>query len=286
MPMPNANLGQQIREATQARVAEVRAQAQMRGDEARAQGQEVAQQARATADLMQERGLLFRLTGEDDFLKADQFYYTEFTALNGSGVTGGAILAFDDDTDTLTVAISAQGLEANQTHIQHIHGFPDGKDAMTPTMALDTDKDGYIELAEGVPAYGPVLLNLSTNHDNSSGGDNGHSHEGPALGFPTSPDGKIWFVESYQLPTGGLGADPMLTLREVVIHGMSVPAGPGAGTMGEVDGTAGYKLVLPIASGEINAVGSAQDLRAFIQDIDFDDAARAAQHMNHGWMVG
>jgi hypothetical protein len=276
-----------MRDAAHARADDVRAQAHMRGDEGRAHGQEVSQQARADANLMQERSLLYRLTGEDDFLKADQFYYTQFTALNGSGVTGGAILAFDDDTDTLTVAISAQGLEANQTHIQHIHGFPNGMDAKTPTMAQDTDKDGYIELAEGVPTYGPVLLNLSTNHDNTSGGDNGHSHSGPAPGFPTSPDGKIWFVESYQLTsTSPLGTDPMLALREVIIHGMSVPAGPGAGTPGEVNGMAGYKLALPIASGEIMEAGSAQDLRAFIQDIDFDDAARASRHMDHGWMVG
>ena len=30
----------------------------------------------------------------------------------------------------------------------------------------------------------------------------------------------------------------------------------GAGTPGEIDGQAGYKLVLPVASGEIAAVGS------------------------------
>jgi hypothetical protein len=287
MPMPTANLGQQIRQAVQTRVAEVRADAQMQGEAARAIGQQVSEAARAQADLLQTRGLLFRLTGEDDFLRADQFAYTQFTALNGSGITGGAILAFDDDTDTLTVAIAASGLEANQPHIQHIHGFPDGTDARTPTLAQDTDGDGYIELLEGVATYGPVLLDLATNHDNASGGDNGHAHEGGATGFPTAPDGKIWFVESYQLPEGKLGADPMLALREIIIHGMSVPATAGVGTTGEVNGTPGYKLVLPVASGEISNVASAQDLRAFIHDLDFDDAARANMHQMHGgWMVG
>jgi hypothetical protein len=51
-----------------------------------------------------------------------------------------------------------------------------------------------------------------------------------------------------------LGSDLMsLDLREVVIHGLTVPPGPGAGTSGEVNGTNGYLTVLPVASGEIVA---------------------------------
>ncbi len=45
-------------------------------------------------------------------------------------------------------------------------------------------------------------------------------------------------------------------LREYVIHGLTVDGSKGAGTPGEVDGTAGYKLVLPVASAEFEAVGS------------------------------
>ena len=47
-----------------------------------------------------------------------------------------------------------------------------------------------------------------------------------------------------------------LDLREMVIHGLTVDGSAGAGTSGEIDGKAGYKLVLPVASGEIAAVGS------------------------------
>ena len=237
----------------------------------------------ADVDVMQERALLYRMTGDDAFLAADHFYFTEFTALNGSGVSGGAVLAYDDDSDTLTVAIRASGLEPNQPHVQHIHGFPDGTDAQTPTLAQDADHDGYVELGEGLSTYGPILLNLSTNHENGTGADNGHSHDGPVTGFPTAPNGEEFFVESYHLPQGDLTADPMLALREIVIHGLTTPAGAGAGTPGEVDGTAGYKLVLPVASGEISAAGSSQDLRAFLHDIGFDDAARVQSH--EGWMM-
>lgn len=248
-------------------------------------GQDLGQgHTKADVNLMQERALLYRATGDEAFLAADHFYFAPFTALNGSGVTGGAIAAYDDETHTLTVAISAKGLEANQPHIQHIHGFLDGTEARTPTLDQDDDRDGYVELAEGLDTYGPILLNLSTNHANGSGGDNGHSHEGAVTGFPTAPNGSEYFVESYRLPQDSLGVDPMLALREIVIHGMTTPAGAGAGTAGEVDGSAGYKLVLPVASGELSDVMSSQDLRAFIRNIGFDDAARA--NADHGWAFG
>ena len=229
---------------------------------------------RADVDAMQQGQLLFRLTGERNFLDADVFYVTNLTTLNGSGVTGEVIIGYDLDTDTITVAISASGLEPNQIHIQHIHGFVDGTNSTTPTAAQDVDGDGFIEVGEGAATYGPVLLNLAANHDNDAGGDNGHSHAGGPTGFPTAPDGEIWFVESYQLPAGLLPAGPTLDLREIVIHGLSAGA-VGAGTPGEVNGIAGYKLALPAASGELTQVGSAQDLRTFIGQTNFDQDAAA-----------
>ena len=228
---------------------------------------------RPDVDALQQGQLLFRLTGESDFLDADVFYVTKLTTLNSSGVTGEVIIGYDLDTDTITVAISASGLEANQVHIQHIHGFVDGTNSTTPTIAQDVDGDGFVEVGEGAATYGPVLLNLATNHDNDAGGDNGHNHEGGLIGFPTAPNGEIWFVESFQLPSGLLPAGPTLDLREIVIHGLSAPA-VGAGTAGEVNGIAGYKVALPAASGELIEIESAQDLRRFINRTDFDDDAR------------
>ena len=230
----------------------------------------------ATADAHREANAMFRITGDHDFLADDQFYVTQFTTLNGSGVTGEAIVGYDEQAHKITVAISAAGLEPNMPHIQHIHGFTDGTDSHTPTLAQDTDGDGYVELAEGLTTYGQILLNLTTDHTNGSGGDNGHDHNGDLTGFPTAPDGTIWFIESYQLPAGSLGADPMLALREIVIHGESVPEGAGAGTPGEVDGTAGYKLVLPVASGELGATGSYSDFLDFLHQTNFAQAAQAA----------
>lgn len=203
------------------------------------------------------------------FKDAEQFYKVDLQALNGSGVTGEVLIAFDEDTGKLTVVVNADGLEPNQVHIQHIHGFADDGnpatpriDAKIPDAADDADGDGFIELLEGVPDYGPILLNVGRAEGHADGGDNGHSHDGPMSGFPTSPDGAIRFVETYQLPTEqGLARDTDFSLYHFVIHGMSTDASDGAGTGGEVNGTAGYKLVLPVAIGELEEIGRKEAIR-------------------------
>ncbi len=199
---------------------------------------------------------------------ADEFYFANIGALSGSGVTGGALLAVDDNNtpdnlldDKLTVVIAATGLEPNQVHIQHIHGM-DGTESVTPPPSADTDGDTFIELAEGLPFYGPILLNLT-------------SPQGSGLdGFPTAPDGSIFFASTYHLHPdatdtghGGHASGDIinnfagLDEYEIVLHGMTVGM-LGAGTPGEVDGTAGYKLVLPVASGVIEPLETVNGMSA------------------------
>ena len=228
---------------------------------------------------------LFQLTGEKGFLAADAFFTTTFTTLNQSGVTGEAIVGYDVETRTVTVAISAAGLEENQPHIQHIHGFPNGMNATTPTLAQDDDGDGFIEVGEGADTYGPILLNLATNHDNGAGADNGHDH-GTFNGFPTAPDGTIWFIEQYQLAATDLLTMASLDLREIVIHALSVQPGIGAGTPGEVNGSGGYEIALPVASGALSQVTSFAEFRSFVDATDFNYDADAAGYGLRGHGMG
>lgn len=185
-------------------------------------------------------------------VQAATSYSANITPLNDSGVFGTANLTLDGDL--LTVNLTAFGLEPNQVHVQHIHGRLDDNnmplDSTTPTLAQDTDGDGFIELAEGLPTYGPIILQLTSPAGNTE------------TGFPTAPNGQINYSETFNLSVQSqfgteFGPEQLLplSLREIVIHGMTV-GDVGDGTPGEVNGIAGYKTVLPVAAGEIFQVAA------------------------------
>ena len=177
-------------------------------------------------------------------------YQANLTPLSGSGVSGVANLSLDGNL--LTVTINASGLTPNQVHIQHIHGRFDAAgnpaDSVSPTLAQDTDRDGFVELAEGLPSYGPIILNL----DSPAGSGN----------FPTAPNGVVNFTHTYNLANSpsfvaGFSRKDLLPLdlREVVLHGRLLDSRTGLGFgPGEANGIPGYKLELPVASGEIQLV--------------------------------
>jgi hypothetical protein len=207
--------------------------------------------------------------GFASFLKAyadaDNVFFAELEELNNSDAEGGALLL--QNGDELTVITAATGVEPGQAHAQHIHGFENGMEANIPTLAQDDDRDGFIELAEGLETYGPILLNLS-------------SPQGSMSGFPMPSGDSFLFAQTYDLsdPANGQFAtlldEAPLENREIVLHGLTVLEGHGEGTEGEVDGSGGYKGVLPIAAGEIEAAESVQEaLLAFADTLDdFDNS--------------
>ncbi|MER2997957.1 hypothetical protein [Pontibacter populi] len=124
-------------------------------------------------------------------------YTANIMSLNDSGVSGTATLTLEGDQ--LTVHIMATGLEPGMVHPQHIHGFMDSnQNAVCPPMSADTDGDGLVELGEGVPFYGPVLLPLEP--------------------FPTAPDGSINYTQTFTVSAGILP----LQNNVIVLHGMTV----------------------------------------------------------------
>ena len=204
---------------------------------------------------------------------ATSTFTVDFTELNGSGVSGSGTLVYvDDDPDddvygTLQIDITFQGLDAGP-HPMHIHGlFEDGAgspavDSVTPTMAADAagDNDGFIEVAEGVPSYGDILLSLTTDPGNAD-----------AL-LTANGDGTTTYSQLFDLsdssiflpsPATGVtySAEDLfpLILREVVIHGLVVADDAGGGTF-EITGDncpdgqdSCYVALLPVASAEIMA---------------------------------
>lgn len=220
-----------------------------------------------------------------------QVFATTFTALNNSGVQGGVALVYDPSHQNLTVEIDATGLEPNQVHPAHIHGFTDNTDALSPTLAQDADHDGFVELAEGLTTYGPVLLDLTSPPTQPAAvGD------GTFGGTPNVPDfphadanGEVHFQETYHFDPGDPNAQALLATieqfsqKEIVLHGETVAAGSGAGTGGEVDGTAGYKAVLPVASGELHEV-TGHDVHTILHDLRHD--AHTDDHSLSDFLLG
>jgi hypothetical protein len=148
-------------------------------------------------------------------------------------------------------------------HVQHIHGrFNDDgsvRDTVSPTLAsADSNGDGVVQLLEGVPFYGPIVMSLFDETDT----DNGF------MGFPAVTDdgyGTFAFNARYDLNSTGafsgtFGPDDLLPLdmREIVIHGAFLS--PGLGGVGnEADDDplikfGGYSAFVPVAAGEIRLV--------------------------------
>lgn len=163
---------------------------------------------------------------------ADQgatFYQATLSALPNTQGSGTATLRLSDNGKNLQVRIVASGLDAGGDHLSHVHGLDNGADSTCPTIAEDSDRDGFVELAEGGVKYGPIILDF--------------------MNIDPDRDGNIDFQTNVRLSGASAGALPLAN-RHVVIHGMRV--GPvGAGTPGEVDGTAGFKVLLPVLCGEI-----------------------------------
>lgn len=85
------------------------------------------------------------------------------TELNGSGASGTAT-ALIRNKKIKHIEVHASGLTPNAPHAQHIHY---GNQALNecPTLALDTNGDGRLNTVEGIPAYGPVVVALTTTGD-------------------------------------------------------------------------------------------------------------------------
>lgn len=168
--------------------------------------------------------------------KAEQaktkMYTVNFNALNGSGVSGSAELTLIGDQ--LTVKVNATGLEANMVHPQHIHGFAEDKRNSTcPTPAADTNGDGLVDLVEGLPSYGGVLLELYVPIDEFPVAD----ANGVLTYERTFTLGETEFTEEGELISES--ALSPLQNRTIVLHGMTVN--------GE------YIATLPVACGQIKA---------------------------------
>ncbi|HKK93352.1 MAG TPA: hypothetical protein VJ925_07945 [Longimicrobiales bacterium] len=90
----------------------------------------------------------------------------DFQALNSSGVNGIVDVITDDVENEFIVSVEAGELAPEITHAQHIHAA-----GQCPTMEDDANGDGYLDVIEGLPSYGGILIPLDSNLPDQAAGD-------------------------------------------------------------------------------------------------------------------
>lgn len=146
--------------------------------------------------------------------------YYKTCAYPMNGTTSVALAFFEVQDNILKATVLAAGVTPNQPHAQNIHGKEDGSNSSCPPASADTNDDGFVSLAEGLPYYGGVKLPLNF--------EDGTYPVANAAGFYT-----------YQR-TFDLSSTPLSNWENlaVVVHGRNV------------NGT--YEASLPVACGEVN----------------------------------
>ena len=119
------------------------------------------------------------------------------------------------------VGIEASNLVPNAPHAQHLHDKIGPETSTCPTPADDANGDGIVSVLEGAPAYGGIVLSLTTTGDFSSAS---------ALALDRFPvadaDGNLSY--SRQFPASTMVGDTTLGeiagTAQVVVHGIDVNA--------------------------------------------------------------
>ncbi|MFH5822893.1 hypothetical protein [Georgenia sp. AZ-5] len=91
--------------------------------------------------------------------------HADLDELNDSGASGRATVVVKNSR-IKHVQVHASGLTPDAPHAQHIH-FGDDARNECPTAFDDSNDDGRLTTLEGVPAYGPVVVSLTTEGDTS-----------------------------------------------------------------------------------------------------------------------
>ena len=178
-------------------------------------------------------------------------FTVQLRPLNDSGVSGTATVRVGDD-GAFTVALNATGLDATG-HPQHIHGSAMAVSSC-PTAAADANGDGFVDVMEGAPSYGGILLPLDDDISNQTPNASGFP-QGTSISYSASTT----FAQVRQLlerddpnaddPIMTLGAGASVDLGDyaIVVHGTTRTLPGTVGTIPGLPNTA----TLPVACGTL-----------------------------------
>ncbi len=189
-----------------------------------------------------------------------QRYSATIGEANESGASADAELLLDGNE--VTVRIDGNGFFDGFPHAMHLHGEPGGDNVCGPLNpgdagfeAADTDGDGFLSVVEGVPAYGPVTVSLTTEGDTS--GDSGLAVDR----FTTS--GTLDYERTFEV-SDEVAAN--LSSLHIVVHAADLTGSGEIGDLENEDGTMKmssldpelpFEATAPAACGQIVTMGTA-----------------------------
>jgi len=177
-------------------------------------------------------------------------YVAHLRALNSrvTGMKTAGETRFTIAGDSLTIDVTMQHVPPDIAHLQHFHGFPNGKNATCATAAADVNHDGIVDLIETEPYSGTTMVPFT---------DDPVSMEIVTDTYPkASANGSYHYVKTVSLKaleaafsTKYPGQKLNLTSRVVYVHG--VPSSTKLPASVASLGTIPAQVTIPIACGKI-----------------------------------
>jgi hypothetical protein len=112
----------------------------------------------------------------------DNVVHGQLNELNDSGASGKARVKVAGKK--LQVSYTAKNLAPDLPHAAHIH-YGEQATHECPTVRDDLNRDGRINVVEGVPRYGPIAVSLTTS------GDTSPKSALDVARFSSAPEGRI-----------------------------------------------------------------------------------------------
>lgn len=153
--------------------------------------------------------------------------------------------------DKLTIDINVTGAPPNMMHLQHFHGFKDGRQANCPTSSADKNGDGIIDLIETEPASGTTMVPFNGDPVGMKILSNSYPKASPKGAYHYRQTVSLSALKAAFAKSFG---DEKLDLdrRVVYIHG--IPSTTKLPASVASLGTVPAQVTLPIACGEIRRV--------------------------------
>ena len=144
---------------------------------------------------------------------ADGSVTANLKPVSGNGVNGSGTAMVAVKGNTITVTMAANGLLANSPHAAHIH-FGAAARHECPVLSDDKNGDGHLNTTEGGPAYGDIVVSLTTTGDTSP-------KSGLAIDrFSTAPGGKIAYQRGSIQVSSQVAQAISAGESVVVVHGV------------------------------------------------------------------